>query len=244
MIKELSGGNQQKVLLAKWMNTGPALLVLHEPTQAVDIGARTDILHALQRAADSGVAILLVSSEPEDLVATCDRILVYGREVGLRAGDGHDHGRSSSKDLRDQRSHRREPGMTMSDQTSPAPSRSGRGHEWKRHRARSVMRHDCPYPAPGPAALAWLSRYALIGVWILHGGHLRGASCPHMFLQVSTAQAIFGSQSPLLFLAIAALCTFVVGGVRPVFRQRHGTVGHDHPGAGRPASREHGPWPA
>jgi ribose transport system ATP-binding protein len=84
LVKQLSGGNQQKVLLAKWLNAGPALLVLHEPTQAVDIGARTDILHALQRAANTGVAVLLVSSEPEDLVATCDRILVYGRQVGLR----------------------------------------------------------------------------------------------------------------------------------------------------------------
>ncbi len=84
LVKQLSGGNQQKVLLAKWLNAGPALLVLHEPTQAVDIGARTDILHALQRAADTGVAVLLVSSEPEDLVATCDRILVYGHQVGLR----------------------------------------------------------------------------------------------------------------------------------------------------------------
>ena len=87
LVKQLSGGNQQKVLLAKWLNAGPALLVLHEPTQAVDIGARTDILHALQRAADTGVAVLLVSSEPEDLVATCDRILVYGREVGLRPAE-------------------------------------------------------------------------------------------------------------------------------------------------------------
>jgi ribose transport system ATP-binding protein len=87
LVKQLSGGNQQKVLLAKWLNTGPALLVLHEPTQAVDIGARTDILHALQRAASTGTSILLVSSEPEDLVATCDRIIVYGREVGLRQAD-------------------------------------------------------------------------------------------------------------------------------------------------------------
>jgi ribose transport system ATP-binding protein len=84
LVKQLSGGNQQKVLLAKWLNAGPALLVLHEPTQAVDIGARADILHSLQRAADTGVAVLLVSSEPEDLVATCDRILVYGHQVGLR----------------------------------------------------------------------------------------------------------------------------------------------------------------
>ena len=88
LVKQLSGGNQQKVLLAKWLNTGPALLVLHEPTQAVDIGARTDLLHALQRAASAGTAVLLVSSEPEDLIATCDRILVYGGAAGLREASG------------------------------------------------------------------------------------------------------------------------------------------------------------
>jgi ribose transport system ATP-binding protein len=83
LIKELSGGNQQKVLLAKWLTTGPKVLVLHEPTQAVDVGARRDILHALRRAADSGVAVVLVSSEAEDLAAACDRILIYSPVTGL-----------------------------------------------------------------------------------------------------------------------------------------------------------------
>jgi len=82
LVKQLSGGNQQKVLLAKWLTTGPTLLVLHEPTQAVDVGARADILHALRRAATGGMAVILVSSEPEDLAATCDRVLIY------RAGSG------------------------------------------------------------------------------------------------------------------------------------------------------------
>ena len=82
LVKQLSGGNQQKVLLAKWMALAPAVMVLHEPTQAVDVGARQDILRAVQRAADSGVSVLLVSSEPEDLAAACDRVLVYG-EGGL-----------------------------------------------------------------------------------------------------------------------------------------------------------------
>jgi ribose transport system ATP-binding protein len=58
--------------------------VLHEPTQAVDVGARRDILHALRRAADSGVAVVLVSSEAEDLAAACDRVLIYGPVTGLR----------------------------------------------------------------------------------------------------------------------------------------------------------------
>lgn len=82
LVKQLSGGNQQKVLLAKWMALAPAVMVLHEPTQAVDIGARQDILRSMQRAADTGVSVLLVSSEPEDLAAACDRVLVYG-ETGL-----------------------------------------------------------------------------------------------------------------------------------------------------------------
>jgi len=83
LVKQLSGGNQQKVLLAKWLTRGPAVLVLHEPTQAVDVGARRDILHALRRAANSGVAVILISSEAEDLAAACDRVLVYSAASGV-----------------------------------------------------------------------------------------------------------------------------------------------------------------
>jgi ribose transport system ATP-binding protein len=80
LIKELSGGNQQKVLFAKWLSVAPQVLVLHEPTQAVDVGARQDILGSIQAVADSGVGVLLASGEPGDLVEVCDRILVIGRD--------------------------------------------------------------------------------------------------------------------------------------------------------------------
>lgn len=82
LIRELSGGNQQKVLFAKWISVEPLLLVLHEPTQAVDVGARVDLLLAVASAAAAGMGVLLVSTEPADLVAACDRILVLhpGRE--------------------------------------------------------------------------------------------------------------------------------------------------------------------
>ncbi|MFN8147554.1 MAG: sugar ABC transporter ATP-binding protein [Candidatus Nanopelagicales bacterium] len=87
LIKELSGGNQQKVLFAKWLSVSPQVLVLHEPTQAVDVGARQDILTSIQAVADSGVGVVLASGEPSDLVEVCDRILVLardGRVVELR----------------------------------------------------------------------------------------------------------------------------------------------------------------
>lgn len=77
LVRELSGGNQQKVLLAKWLETEPHLLVLHEPTQAVDVGARRDILHRIDRAARSGTSVLIVSSETDDLIAACDRVLIH-----------------------------------------------------------------------------------------------------------------------------------------------------------------------
>ncbi len=76
LVKELSGGNQQKVLFAKWLATDPDLLVLHEPTQAVDVGARADLLRAVGDAAAAGRGVLLVSTEPTDLAEICDRVLV------------------------------------------------------------------------------------------------------------------------------------------------------------------------
>jgi ribose transport system ATP-binding protein len=76
LVRELSGGNQQKVLFAKWLSVEPSLLVLHEPTQAVDVGARADLLRTIGETAAAGAGVLLVSTEPSDLVETCDRVLV------------------------------------------------------------------------------------------------------------------------------------------------------------------------
>ena len=78
-VDQLSGGNRQKVLFGKWLATGPRLLVLHEPTQGVDIGARAQLLGLIRRAAAGGVAIVMASIEAEDLAAVCDRVLVVHR---------------------------------------------------------------------------------------------------------------------------------------------------------------------
>ncbi|MBB4099076.1 sugar ABC transporter ATP-binding protein [Sphingomonas kyeonggiensis] len=75
-VGELSGGNAQKVVIAKWLTPDTRLLLLDEPTAGIDIGARTDILRLIRGLADEGLPVLLVSSEFEELIGVCDRILV------------------------------------------------------------------------------------------------------------------------------------------------------------------------
>ena len=80
----LSGGNQQKVVLAKWMSTQPRILLLDEPTRGVDVGAKSEI-HALMRdLAAQGVGVLMISSELPEILGVSDRILVMheGRVTG------------------------------------------------------------------------------------------------------------------------------------------------------------------
>jgi ribose transport system ATP-binding protein len=89
LVGTLSGGNQQKVLLGKWLAGQPDLLVLHEPTQAVDVGARHDIIEAIREAAAAGCGVLISSVDAADLAVLCDRVLVFrgGRVTAELAGD-------------------------------------------------------------------------------------------------------------------------------------------------------------
>jgi ribose transport system ATP-binding protein len=72
----LSGGNQQKILLARWLVHGTKVLLLDEPTRGVDVGARTEIYSLIRRLADAGTAIVVVSSEIEEVIGLSDRVMV------------------------------------------------------------------------------------------------------------------------------------------------------------------------
>jgi ABC-type sugar transport system ATPase subunit len=76
LVGTLSGGNQQKVLLARWLNATPKILILDEPTRGIDIGAKVEIHKLLNALAEQGVAIIVISSELEETLGMSDRILV------------------------------------------------------------------------------------------------------------------------------------------------------------------------
>jgi len=92
-ISALSGGNQQKAVIARWLRRNPALLLLDEPTQGVDIGARADIYRIIRAAVEQGAAVLMVASDFDELARVCDRVLVLrrGRFVAEVKPPGLDH---------------------------------------------------------------------------------------------------------------------------------------------------------
>ena len=85
LIKNLSGGNQQKAILAKWLATNPKILLLDEPTRGIDINAKAEIYKLIQELAESGLGIIMVSSELPEILAVSDRVLVLSE--GKLTGD-------------------------------------------------------------------------------------------------------------------------------------------------------------
>jgi len=87
LVPELSGGNAQKVTIAKWLVPGTRLLLLDEPTAGIDVGARTDILRLIRALADDGLPVIVASSDYDELLAICDRVVVLrdGAVVAERA---------------------------------------------------------------------------------------------------------------------------------------------------------------
>jgi ribose transport system ATP-binding protein len=85
----MSGGNQQKVVLAKWFQIQPKLVLLDEPTQGVDVGARQQVFGEIRKMAEQGAAIVCASSDHEQLAAICDRVLVLSRGRIVASVEGH-----------------------------------------------------------------------------------------------------------------------------------------------------------
>ena len=91
-VGALSGGNQQKVLLAKWLATRPRVLIVDEPTRGVDVGSKSEIHHLLRRFTEAGGAVIMISSELPEILGMSDRIVVFheGRVAGELNGDEAD----------------------------------------------------------------------------------------------------------------------------------------------------------
>lgn len=89
VVENLSGGNQQKVVIGRGMVTGPSVSILDSPTVGVDIGAKSEIYGQIHRMADGGMGVIFISDEPEEIVANCNRVLVMhaGRIVASFDGD-------------------------------------------------------------------------------------------------------------------------------------------------------------
>jgi ribose transport system ATP-binding protein len=89
-VSTLSGGNQQKVVIARWLMTEPRLILLNDPTRGIDVGTKQEIYRLLRELADAGAAILFYSTDYDELVGCCDRVAVMydGRIVRELEGDG------------------------------------------------------------------------------------------------------------------------------------------------------------
>jgi rhamnose transport system ATP-binding protein len=84
-VSALSGGNQQKVALSRWLLTRPSVLILDEPTQGIDVGAKAEVHELMMELAEEGVAILMISSELPEILGMSDRIAVMhsGTVIGM-----------------------------------------------------------------------------------------------------------------------------------------------------------------
>jgi simple sugar transport system ATP-binding protein len=123
----LSGGNQQRVVLARELSQRPRVLVVSQPTQGLDVGAMEEIWDRLRRAADEGTAVLLISTDLDEILAVSDRIgVIYrGRIVGEMSRHEYDHDRL---------------GRLMGGAArcpAPRPLRRGRSHRNRRRASRS-----------------------------------------------------------------------------------------------------------
>jgi len=84
-VAKLTGGNQQKVMLSKWLNANPRLLILDEPTRGIDVGDKAEVHHMINELASQGLGVIMISSDLPEVLAMSDRVLVMreGRQMAV-----------------------------------------------------------------------------------------------------------------------------------------------------------------
>jgi ribose transport system ATP-binding protein len=87
-VAALSGGNQQKVVIGKWLMTKPRIILLNDPTRGIDVGTKQELYQLLRRLADNGAAILFYSTDYDELIGCCDRVLVFYNGTIARTLEG------------------------------------------------------------------------------------------------------------------------------------------------------------
>lgn len=95
IAKNMSGGNQQKTMIAKWLTANPKILIMDEPTRGIDVGSKSEIHHKLRKLCNEGIGVIVISSELPEVIGLCDRVIVMhegrvtGEAVGLEINEEH-----------------------------------------------------------------------------------------------------------------------------------------------------------
>jgi len=181
---ELSGGNQQKALIGREIAGEPEVILIDEPTKGVDVGARTEIYERLRELADSGVAVVVSSSDGIELEGLCDRVVVFARGQIVKEFEGGS--------LTDEAITEANLTATVAREGGPARTRKGEEEPWRR-----VMAAD-RFPA---AVLSVLTAIVLFGT----------DSISEYFLSAFNIETMLTFLSILAFTSIAQLVTILVG---------------------------------
>jgi ribose transport system ATP-binding protein len=181
---ELSGGNQQKALIGREIAAEPSVVLIDEPTKGVDVGARTEIYERLRELADSGVAVVVSSSDGIELEGLCDRVVVFARGQIVKELQG--------AALTDEAITEANMTATVAREGGPARSRRGEEKPWRR-----IMAADW-FPA---AVLGVLTAIVLVGT----------DSISEYFLSAFNIETMLTFLAILAFLSIGQLGTILVG---------------------------------
>ncbi len=204
-VLSLSGGNQQKVLLARaLLNETARLLLAEEPTQGVDVGARTEIYRILRQAADSGTGVVIVSTDIRELEGLCDRVLVFssGQVVAELGGDEVREDAIAHAMLTSTR--RRDHGQG---QNHHEGQERGQGRKGTPNRTAGAARRRLARIARGDYAASWVLAIAIIGLALYTQGHNA------RFLSDFNLSSLTVLIASLAFIGFGQECVILTGGI-------------------------------